>query len=79
MERVMGIEPTTSAWKAEVLPVNYTRNLITRFNDQLTFSIIHTIFSNVKQKCKFCRIFLRNCENDLAMFFYDHVIYQRLI
>jgi hypothetical protein len=25
MERVMGIEPTTSAWKAEVLPVNYTR------------------------------------------------------
>jgi hypothetical protein len=22
---VMGIEPTTSAWKAEVLPLNYTR------------------------------------------------------
>ena len=27
MERVMGIEPTTSAWKAEVLPLNYTRNI----------------------------------------------------
>ena len=27
MERAMGIEPTTSAWKAEVLPLNYTRNL----------------------------------------------------
>ena len=27
MERVMGIEPTTSAWKAEVLPLNYTRLL----------------------------------------------------
>jgi hypothetical protein len=25
MERVMGIEPTTSAWKAGVLPLNYTR------------------------------------------------------
>jgi hypothetical protein len=25
LERVMGIEPTTSAWKAEVLPLNYTR------------------------------------------------------
>ena len=25
MERVMGIEPTTSAWKAEVLPLNYAR------------------------------------------------------
>jgi hypothetical protein len=22
---VMGIEPTSSAWKAEVLPLNYTR------------------------------------------------------
>src|SRR3990167_6035781 len=25
MERVMGIGPTPSAWKAEVLPLNYTR------------------------------------------------------
>lgn len=25
MERVMGIEPTSSAWKAEVLPLNYAR------------------------------------------------------
>ena len=28
MERVMGIEPTTSAWKAEVLPLNYTRLIV---------------------------------------------------
>jgi hypothetical protein len=27
-ERVMGIEPTLSAWKAEVLPLNYTRLLV---------------------------------------------------
>ena len=25
MERVMGAEPTYSAWKADVLPLNYTR------------------------------------------------------
>ena len=25
MERVAGIEPASSAWKAEVLPLNYTR------------------------------------------------------
>ncbi len=25
MERAMGIEPTLSAWKAEVLPLNYAR------------------------------------------------------
>ena len=24
----MGIEPTYSAWKADVLPLNYTRNLV---------------------------------------------------
>jgi hypothetical protein len=24
----MGIEPTLSAWEAEVLPLNYTRNLL---------------------------------------------------
>ena len=28
LERVMGIEPTLSAWKAEVLPLNYTRAFI---------------------------------------------------
>ena len=27
VERVMGIEPTSSAWKAEVLPLNYTRRI----------------------------------------------------
>ena len=29
LERVMGIEPTPSAWKAEVLPLNYTRLTLT--------------------------------------------------
>jgi hypothetical protein len=27
LERVKGIEPSSSAWKAEVLPLNYTRIL----------------------------------------------------
>ena len=26
LERVMGIEPTSKAWEALVLPLNYTRN-----------------------------------------------------
>ena len=30
MEQVMGIEPTLSAWKAEVLPLNYTCTSMTR-------------------------------------------------
>ena len=28
MERVMGIEPTCSAWKADILPLNYTRGFL---------------------------------------------------
>ena len=28
LERVMGIEPTSSAWKAKVLPLNYTRCIL---------------------------------------------------
>jgi hypothetical protein len=27
----MGIEPTSSAWKAEVLPLNYTRTLVSMY------------------------------------------------
>jgi hypothetical protein len=35
MERVMGIEPTSSAWKAEVLPLNYTRLKTLQNHDSL--------------------------------------------
>ncbi len=31
----MGIEPTYSAWKAEVLPLNYTRRKRSRARDPL--------------------------------------------
>ena len=30
----MGIEPTSSAWKAEVLPLNYTRRMLTPWDWQ---------------------------------------------
>ena len=32
LERVMGVEPTSSAWKAEVLPLNYTREAFCRYS-----------------------------------------------
>ena len=31
LERMMGIEPTRSAWKAEVLPLNYIRISVTKY------------------------------------------------
>jgi hypothetical protein len=45
LERVMGIEPTQSAWKAEVLPLNYTRLIYAAcqiFATRLPCSLSHT-------------------------------------
>ncbi len=44
MERAMGIEPTSRAWEARILPMNYARNSI----DLLSLSLL-----NVKIKCYF--------------------------
>ena len=35
----MGIEPTTSAWKAEVLPLNYTRIYLISLSTELLNNI----------------------------------------
>ena len=47
----MGIEPTSSAWKAEVLPLNYTRlsliqNAFFRRTKILTVSFTQTVRIN---------------------------------
>jgi hypothetical protein len=45
MERVMGIEPTRPAWKAGILPLNYTR--IARLPAQICYHIdagLSTVF-----------------------------------
>ena len=39
MERVAGIEPASSAWKAEVLPLNHTR--VPNFTAHYLFSSIN--------------------------------------
>ena len=41
MERVMGIEPTRSAWKAEILPLNYTRKCYYGSRAHLTQLLYH--------------------------------------
>ncbi len=45
LERVVGIEPTPSAWKAEVLPLNYTRlpALISACRNSAATSIINLV------------------------------------
>ena len=45
MERVMGIEPTRPAWKAGVLPLNYTRGTPTRYILAHTSLASQAIFS----------------------------------
>ena len=43
MERVMGFEPTLSAWKAEALPLNYTRKISLRVPGPSIQAIIYPI------------------------------------
>lgn len=50
LERVMGIEPTCSAWKADVLPLNYTRQILHHpfaINIQLTDLLRNILFHRV--------------------------------
>ena len=48
MERVMGIEPTRPAWKAGVLPLNYTRVTPLGRADAISYTIIAQIIWSVK-------------------------------
>lgn len=50
MERVMGIEPTFSAWEADVLPLNYTRNLTEINTLAEILLIIRPRFATSRQK-----------------------------
>ena len=43
MERVMGIEPTQPAWKAGILPLNYTRRNGHYYNQYLPISQVFFI------------------------------------
>ena len=43
-KRVMGIEPTYLAWKASVLPLNYTRNDKNYFKSQIGFCQLFFLF-----------------------------------
>ncbi len=59
MERVMGIEPTRPAWKAGVLPLNYTRVTPTRYilahtslASQAIFSFLLCFENCLKVSCK---------------------------
>ena len=61
MERVAGIEPAQSAWKAEILPLNYTR---------ISKVLLH--YSNEFYGCQyffdfFCQLFAANRSNMLCI------------
>ena len=55
----MGIEPTRPAWKAGILPLNYTRKSATRY-------IIHNLKTFVKRFLK--KIYKENLENLISIF-----------
>ncbi len=49
MERMMGIEPTTLAWEAKVLPLNYIRTMFLIALPIRNAIIISLFVTNVKQ------------------------------
>ncbi len=42
LERVMGVEPTRPAWKAGILPLNYTRRTFSILSSKTRF--VNTFF-----------------------------------
>ena len=52
LERVMGIEPTSSAWKAEVLPLNYTRSCCLPKANTLLLQRLPDCISDLRQRLK---------------------------
>ena len=51
MERVMGIEPTYAAWKAAVLPLNYTRIRALIVSPELRYFVAHVTFCTFRSLC----------------------------
>ena len=71
LERVMGIGPTRPAWKAGILPLNYTRIFSVGVSCQQRLYIITLFFKVVKQKQGFfvkLSIFFLGC---LFCFIYE--------
>lgn len=48
MERIMGIEPTSSAWEADILPMNYIRKMLLLYHNISTISIIFCQILNIR-------------------------------
>ena len=47
MERVAGIEPASLAWKAKVLPLYHTRNILDCMNEErICVMIAYEFFTN---------------------------------
>ena len=51
MEQVVGIEPTSSAWKAEVLPLNYTCITLDIYKLYWVFFTLSILFQNFLDIC----------------------------
>lgn len=72
-ERVMGIEPTYPAWKAGVLPLNYTRinayinlkTLIILPQKLIKVNFVSSVHI-IQNKSRFSRKFEKNIERQIA-------------
>ena len=65
LERVMGIGPTRPAWKAGILPLNYTR-ILPYVSDSLTTLVYNTTIEQICQT-NFCHFRKKN--KKISLFF----------
>ena len=56
----MGIGPTQSAWKADILPLNYTRVFRSARLDAHKKLSINSMLENISIICRRCQEFLHN-------------------
>ena len=66
MKRVMGIEPTYPAWKAGVLPLNYTRISAVRF---VLFLFSSANKQNYTLSVRVCQHFFQNFFKNFSIYF----------
>ena len=62
MERMMGIGPTSGAWKALILPLNYIRNELPFSKDNINYTKLKVYVNYFFEKIYFSSMLLKSVE-----------------
>ena len=71
VERVMGIEPTRPAWKAGILPLNYTRISVFSSFFRLSSWFLSATFCIISHRFRFVKSFFWSFSNFFEILFFQ--------